>query len=59
MLYLTHSEGPSVKVCPQADGARLRLEREAMEGFVSPESHSNVRKQLMDLQVGVVLCSVV
>ena len=27
------------------------LERRAMEGFVSPESHSNVRKQLMDLQV--------
>ena len=34
----------------QADGERLRLEREAMEGFVSPESHTNVKKQLMDMK---------
>ena len=34
----------------KADGERLRLEREAKEGFVSPESHSNVKKQLMDMQ---------
>ena len=27
------------------------MEREAMEGFVSPESHSNVKKQLMDMKV--------
>ena len=35
----------------KADGERLRMEREAMEGFVSPESHSNVKKQLMDMKV--------
>ena len=37
----------------QADGERLRLEREAMEGFVSPESHSNLKKQLMDMKATI------
>ena len=32
-------------------GERLRLEREALGACISPETHSNVRKQLMDLQV--------
>ena len=39
----------------KADGEKLRLEREAMEGFVSPESHSNVKKQLMDMKATKIL----
>ena len=34
----------------QADSDRIKMEKEAMVGYISPESHSNVRKQLMDLQ---------
>jgi chromosome segregation ATPase len=34
----------------QADSDRVKMEKEAMVGYISPESHSNVRKQLMDLQ---------
>ena len=34
----------------QADSERIKLEKDAMVGYISPESHSNVRKQLMDLQ---------
>ena len=30
--------------------SRLQLERETMTGFISPESHFNIKKQLMDLQ---------
>ena len=37
----------------KADGERLRLEREAMEGFVSPGSHTNVKKQLMDMKASL------
>jgi hypothetical protein len=35
----------------QADS--VKMEKEPMDGYISPESHRNVRKQLMDLQ----LCS--
>ena len=34
----------------QADSDRVRMEKEAMVGYISHESHSYVRKQLMDLQ---------
>ena len=34
----------------QADSERIQMEKDAMVGYISPESHSNVKKQLMDLQ---------
>ena len=34
----------------QADSDHVKMGKEAMVGYISPESHSNVRKQLMDLQ---------
>ena len=34
----------------EANGEKLQMEKDALFGRVSPETHSNVKKQLMDLQ---------